>query len=77
MAEPIVLLLPVALLVAVVARELFRRASLLRRGVLGALATLGISLWLQRPHPPQEVLWPAAFYFGFTAGIFWDHLRRR
>lgn len=70
--------LPLALLVGAVARELFRRATLLRRVVLASLATLAISLWTHRPHlPPPQILLPSALYFGFVAGLLWDPLRRR
>lgn len=78
MTDLVVQLLPLALLVGVVARELFRRATLLRRVVLAALATLAISLWMHRPHvPPHQILWPAALYFGFLAGLLWDPFHRR
>lgn len=77
MTDLAVQLLPLALLVGVVARELFRRATPLRRVVLAALATLAISLWIHRPLHPQEILVPGALYFGFVAGLLWDPLRRR
>lgn len=69
---------PLALLAGAVAVEMFRRASMWRRVVAAALATLAVTLWLTaRPlAASSSLLALAALYVGFVAGTLWEPLRR-